>query len=249
MLKKVLCLLLVLACSVMLFACGGNGSSADLESGSQGNNEDKELTGGENGEGESDGKMPLGSSTKPDYTNDGAFFETIKNSAYNVITTKTETSHPVFGDSLTCVDLYRTIIYSSTHYEIICNQQLFSEIGAGGYIQQLPERTVAYIGGEYFVDGVKADYKPDEAAMQFKVDLNPQNLGNYTITDEKLTTKLTVAEAREVLGVTLNANGKIDFTVTTNGVALYKIEIDYKCGESSVHIETTHTFDPAYVEK
>lgn len=251
MLKKVLCLLLVFACSATLFACAAdNGGSADLGSGEQNGDNDKDFE--EGTEEEPGSKLPLDGKTELDYAREGAFFETISGSVYNLIKTKIETSNPVFGDSITCVDVYETRIYSESHYDFIYKQQVFNNVGDGDSLTtQLPEHTITYNNGEYLVDNVKVSARPDEASLQVVLNLDPAYLGSYSVSEGRdvLTTKLTAAELKEVLGITVNATGKIDFVVTTNGVSLYKIEVDYMCGDNSVHIETTYTYDPAMTPK
>ena len=243
-------MLLVFACSVTLFACvASNGGSANLGSGSQ-NEDDEELeeeTEDEENPADKDPDENTPDGGKDDLGNaaEAEFFETVNKSVYNLITTKTETSNSMFGDSITCVDLYRTTIYSDTHYELWYQQEVFNNVGTGDSItSKLPEHTIVYKDGEYSMDGQKVTARPDENMLGVKVSLLPANLGKYSVSEDgtRLTTKLTASELNAILGITVNASGKIDFTVETNGVSLYKIDIDYMHGENRVHIETTYTY-------
>jgi hypothetical protein len=112
--------------------------------------------------------------------------------------------------------------------------------------------TVYYKDGKYSTDGKSwsAD-APDVTAFSFKLDLNKENLGEYELKRNTLSTTLTVENAEKVLGIKLGnvADDSISFKVKTNGSYLTGVEISYTSttGES-VYIDTSYTYTPAQVE-
>ena len=250
MFKKVLCLLLVIVCSVAFFACGTNGDNTD------GPNNDP--TGGvtgdtppgdeeEDGSGsEEDVSGSLGEDATVDYALEQMFFSAVNSSEYNIITTKTETSNSMFADVAPCTGFYQTTILDGDNYSFYYWYETYNRIGEGnGELKTKTDpHTILYMDGEYFYDGNKVYANPDPAVLNVKLNLDTEYLGAYTISKDgtKLTAKVSAANINSVLGVAVSATGDVNLTVEINGSSLYMITVEYVSGEDRVRIETSYTY-------
>ena len=247
MLKKVLCLLLVLALSAAFFACGDNGA-ADLGTGG----DDDKTTQGEGGNVEPEtnepGKKPIDDKTTVDHLRAQVFFNTVNNSTYNYIKTKSEISNPMFGETEACISSYETIILGENSYRLTYSREQFYNPGEGNgedIKYREPEHVIVYDNGVYTFDGVRVVENPDPTVLNVKLALDTKYLGNYTLSEDgtKLTTKVTVSDIQSVLGITVNATSQVSLGIEINGASLYMITVDYENGNNHVHIETSYTYN------
>ena len=245
MLKKVLCLLLVLACSVALFACGNNDNNTTDLGGSSGNGGDKNPSAETEPEDKNPDKELIDDKTTLDYAREQAFFAAISNSRYNLITTKTETSNPVFEEIGPATSFYEFSISDGGDYALSYWQESFNKIGDGSIKTERVSHEVLYKDGEYFYDGNKVTENPDTNALNYKIEFDPQYLGSYAISEDGcvLTAKVSALELERIFGVCLNATSTFDLKVEIRGGSLYMITVDYSNNSDSVHIETSYTYE------
>lgn len=248
MLKKVICLLLVLACSVALFGCLGtadadkNTPDGSENEKTENNNPSTEKPGGDTSTGEGD--TEIDGKTQAALIREQNFFAAVNNSRPNVIATLTNTTHAKLG---TCVGYYRTTIFDENNYSFYYEYEKFNNVGEGAKPKEtVGPATIYYKDGKYSLDNESWIYEnPDPAVLNVKLDLNKNLLGNYVISDDgtELVTKLTVAQAEKVLGVKIYSTGDIKLTVKTDGTRLWKISVDYKYNQTSLNIETSYTYE------
>lgn len=248
MLKKVVCLLLVLACSVALFACGNNDNGAADLGGSTGNGGDKTASEGKETDGKTPDKELIGDKTTLDYAVEQAFFAALGNSRYNLITTKTETSNPMFEEIGPSTSFYEFSIMGDGNYALSYWQETFNRVGEGNIKTERVSHEILYKDGEYFCDGEKVTANPNPNALNYKLEFDPQYLGSYTVSDDGnggyiLNTKVTALELESILGVSLSATSTFDLKVEVSGGSLYMITVDYSNNSDSVHIETSYTYE------
>ncbi len=253
MLKKVLCLLLVLACSVALFACGNNDKgSADL-GGQTSNGGDKNPSEGNETEDKNTDKELVADKTVDDYALEQAFFKAINDSRYNLITTKIETSNPVFEEIGPITSFYQFSLSDGENYELLYWRESLNEIGSDSMKTKFGPYVVLYEDGEYFYgkegeELVKVLDNPDPDALDYKFELNLQHLGTYTISNDGLggyvlSAKVSSAELESIFGVSLSADSTFDIKVEISGGSLYMINVDYVNNGNSIHIETSYTYE------
>lgn len=248
MLKKVLCLLLVLACSVALFACGGDGNGAADLGGAAGDGVDKSPSGDNTPADKETDKELVDDKTTVDYAREQAFFTVVNNSRYNLITTKTETWNSLL-EGETCIGFYETTVFGEDHYSYYYWAERFNNIGESENGQIKSERephTILYKDGEYFYDGNKVSENPDPNALNVKFALDTECLGSYTISEDGtiLTTKISAADVEELFGVVISATSEVDLKIEIRGSSLYMTTLDYYCGKNGVHMETSYIYDP-----
>ena len=243
MLKKVLCLLLVLATSVVLFACGGSENANTNPSENNPpvvNNPSDDKTGEETG----GNKEFVDNKSEVDLAREQTFFAVVNNSKPNVIVTQTNTTDSKLG---TAVGFYRTTIYGDGEYSFYYEYEVFNKIGEGDKLKEkIGPATIYYKDGQYSLDNEVWVYdNPDPAALNVKLELDKKLLGNYTVSADgtELKTKVSAADAEKILGVKITATTKIDITVKTDGTHLWNIAVDYTNGNTAVHIETSYTYE------
>lgn len=244
MLKKVICLLLVLACSTVLFACVPTGTANTNppvnNSPSVNNNTNKNPSSGNQNtdKNESGDKEFIDNNTTVDTYKDQAFFAMIQNSNPNVITTRTTVNNSKLGEAY---GFYRTTIFGADDYSFYYEYDKFNEIGAKDRIEHVGPSTIYYKDGAFSSDGEH----PDSDVLNAKLDVNRQYLGNYKLSGDgtSLETKITAANAEKVFGVKIAATSSVKLVIETNGTYLSKITVEYTNNDSSVYIETSYTYE------
>ena len=244
MLKKVLCILLILTCSMAIFACGDN-STASVNPPAENQPEVPEQnpeTETENGEVAD--KEFVNDQTEVNNAKEQTFFSVVNNSKPNKIVTVAQTTHSVLG---TCEGRYETVIYGDGDYSFYYRYQKFNKIGEGDkLIEDIGPGMIYYHDGQYFLDEEKTVYaNPDPAVLDVKLELNKNSLGNFVISADgtQLTTKISAADAKKVLGVDIDATSNVEITVKTDGTHLWNVSVDYSNGETKLHIETSYTYE------
>ena len=244
MLKKVICLLLVLAFSVSLFACAAD-STADSGEKTEdpaldGNNPDNPPADGP----DSSDKEFIDDTTTVDRTNEITFFTNVNKSNPNVIVTKTSSSHKTLG---ACEGYFVTTIYGENDYTFSFDYSKFNKIGEGPMIEKVPADTVICKDGEYKLasTGATVSVIPDQLAMNLMLNIDKDYLGKYTInsTADKLTTKVNAQQAENIFGVKISATSDISITITTDGTHLSGITVEYTSGDVTTQINTSYTYE------
>ena len=244
MLKKAICLLLVLTFSLALFGCVSNGTASIFQK-----NEDPEQSEGGNTPGDaqkpgSTDKEFLGDNVTVDRSNEITFFTNINKSTPNVIVTKTSSSHSKLG---ACEGYYVTTIYGENDYTFYYEYSKFNKVGEGPRIEAVPADTIICQNGEYRLasTGETVSAVPDLLAMNVMLNINKEYLGNYTISAsaDKLTTKVTAQQAENIFGVKIAATSDISITITTDGTHLSGITVEYTDGEVTTQLNTSYTYE------
>lgn len=243
MLKKVICLLLVLVCSFALFACGEEKPSTDTNTPGDGTTSqppapekpgEDSSTGGEDNNG-----------NQADTTREQTFFAVVNNSHPNEIVTVTSTSNAKLGS---CVGYYKTVITGENSYSFEYEYQKFNSIGEGTEkISTVGPHTVTYADGMYTLeDGTSVYIHPDSNVMDVKLDLNKAYLGSYAVSGDgtQLTTAVSAENAEKLLGVKITATSQVEITVKTNGTYLSEIMVSYVNGNNTVVLTTSYTYVP-----
>ena len=244
------------ACSAVLFACAGEGTAntnppTNENQGAVNNNNPSSNTNNTNGntqqkpsEDSSENKDFVNDKTEVDAAREQTFFSVVNNSHPNVIVTQTNTTHSKFG---TCVGYYRTTIFSDDNYSFYYEYEKFNKIGEGTGIKgTVGPHTIYYKDGKYSLDNEAWVYDhPDPEVLNVKLDLNKQYLGNYVISSDstQLVAKLNAANAEKVLGIKIEATSNVEITIKTDGTHLWNIVVEYTCGETTVHIATSYTYE------
>lgn len=243
MLKKVICLLLVLACSAALFACGG---AAPDDNNSFVNNE---------GEGADKNKNPgdkefIDDKSEIEESNDQAFFALINSSRPNRITTQTTVTNPKLGS---CTGFFDTKIISESEYELYYQYEKFNRIGEGTGLKTLVgPHTIYYNDGQYSLD-TKDNWvleHPDSEVLNVKLDLSRQNLEGYTLSSDgrQLVANVSAESAENILGIDVGDASTVEITVISDGTHLWKVNIKYSDGTNNIYIETSYTYEPVSAE-
>ncbi len=250
MLKKLLCLMLVLACSFSLFACQ-NGESANIPDG----DEDNINNPGDNGSGDGDeGETPAG----PGFVDDKvelepsecySYIALVNNSNPNVITTK-ETVVSRLGN---LTSTYKTYINGEEDYTFEYLYERFNVIGEGNDIKySVPANgefgTVYYKNGSYSYDGKNwTTSSPDSNILNVKFTLTRENLDKARklteTADGSLIIETSAAEAEKILGVKIPTKTNVAITLVSNGLRLWKIVVEYSQEANSVLLETSYTYE------
>lgn len=248
MLKKVICLLLVLALSAALFSCvaGGvadngseNGDSAERDD----NNLDNQQEPEDKEESKDSDKELIDDKGNVDIANEITFFSNVNKSNPNVIVTKTSSNHSKLG---ACEGYFVTTIYADDDYTFYFDYSKFNKIGEGPIIEKIPADTVICKNGEYVLESTGASVwaVPDVLAMGLMLNIDKDYLGNYTIneTADKLTTTVNSQQAYNIFGVEIDASA-ITLIITTDGTHLSGITLEYKIGEVTTQINTSYTYE------
>ena len=247
MLKKVICLLLVLAFSAALFACASSeGSTVD-----NGEKPDDSISAPADKDGnktpadsQPTDKELVDSNGTVDLSKEITFFANVNKSNPNVIVTKTSDSHSKLG---ACEGYFVTTIYGENDYTFYYDYSKFNKIGEGDRIEKIPADTVICKDGEYRLasTGEIVTAVPDQLVMNVMLNISKEYLGSYTIneTADKLTTKVTAAQAENIFGVKIAATSDISITITTDGTHLSGIVIEYSNGLISTQINTSYTYE------
>ena len=249
MLKKVICLLLVLAFSAALFACGGNGTTANTNT--PADNAENENAGGnekpndEKGNEEQRDPEFVGDETTVNSANDQLFFSIVNSSLPNVIVTKTTTTNSKLGD---CNGFYTTTIFGEGNYVFEYEYERFNSLGASSMKETVGPHTIYFKDGTYAFDSEDnvVYAHPDPDVIDVRLDLSKQYLGSYTLSTDgtKLTAKVNAENASKILGISIVAKGDVTLTVETDGTHLWKIIVDYAYDASNtIHIETSYTYE------
>lgn len=251
MFKKVVCLLLVLACSVVLFACGNNGNGSANLGGPTGGDDNKTTSegSGETGDKTTDKEL-VADKTVNDYALEQAFFKAISNSRYNLIKTKIETSSPTFEELGPITSLYQFSLLDDGDYELEFTREAYNKVGEETMKTSTGPCVVLYEDGEYFYgekgeELVKVTKNPDPNALDYKLEFDPQYLGSYTISEDGciLSAKVGALDLERILGVSLSATSAFDLKIEIRGGSLYMVTLDYSNNSDSVHIETSYTYE------
>lgn len=241
MMKKTLCLLLLLICSLALFACGAEAPVAQ-----QPTNDDVVVNAPQ---------APLTAVMRnikevatsagiPLSADDAAFFLLVADSQPNKIVTVTNTT-----DKSTRINYegkYWTFIESDGSYRFDYDYEKASTIGEADQSKVEFEGTVLYKNGLFSTDD-GANWTgglPDVSILDVKLNLDVANLGSYRITKNGTTLRAVVdaAAAEKILGVDINTDGEVTIEVVTNGTRLWKISVEYENAVASVSIETSYTY-------
>jgi|GEM_PF-6982295 len=244
MLKKVICLLLVLACSTALFACVNTGTANTNppvnNPPSVNNNTNKNPSSGNQttDNNESGNKDFIDDNTTVDTYKDQAFFAMIQNSNPNVITTRTTVNNSKLGEAY---GFYKTTIFGADDYSFYYEYDKFNEIGAKDRIEHVGPFTIYYKDGEYSSD---AEH-PDSDVLNAKLSIERQYLGTYKLSSDgtSLETKITAANAEKIFGIKIAATSSVKLVIETNGTYLSKISVEYTNNNDSVYIETSYTYE------
>ena len=238
--KKVICLLLVLSCSIALVACSGIGTANTTIPETQ-TPATENTTPAPEKEGEASDKEFVNDTTETDSSRAQIFFSAVNNSNPNVIVTQTNTTNSAIG--ATAVGFYRTTIYGEDNYSFEYEYEKFTKIGEGS----APTYPAAS-GVIYYKNGVyegHEDYSPDFDVLGAKLDLKKEYLGNYVISADgsQLTTKISAADAEKIFGIKINATSTVEITVKTDGTHLWNITIDFSYKDTKLHLETSYTYE------
>jgi len=243
--KKVLCLLLVLACSVALVACAGIGTANKLPAPGNENNETED-TGKPNvkDEGNESDKDFVDDKTEVDLSREQIFFSAVNNSQPNLIVTKTAVTNSAL--EATATGFYRTEI-NGENYVFSYKYDKFNKIGEGtSQISTVGPHTIEYTDGHYFLDGTEVYARPNPEVLNVDLNLNKNLLGNYVISvdGDRLDTKVSAANAEKILGVKISATGDVQITVQTDGTHLWMVSVSYTDNQTKVTIDTSYTYEP-----
>ena len=242
--KKVLCLLLVLACSVALVACAGIGTANKLPAPNNEKNETEETDNPtvKDDENESD-KNFVDDKTEVDLSREQIFFSAVNNSQPNLIVTKTAVTNSAI--EATATGFYRTEI-NGENYVFSYKYDKFNKIGEGSsQMSTVGPHTIEYIDGQYFLDGVEVYARPNPDVLNVDLNLNKKLLGNYTISvdGDQLVTNVSAADAEKILGVEISATGTVQITVKTDGTHLWMVSVSYTNNQTKVTIDTSYTYE------
>lgn len=253
MLKKALCLILILACSLSLFACQSDeGASAP--------NDDTDSINNPGGSGSENGNENKG----PGFVDDTVVLEPsecysyialVNNSRPNVITTQETVINSKLGD---IKGIYKTTILGEDEFVFEYLYERFNPIGEGDGIKYtVPENgefgTIYYKDGAYSFDGERwLTSHPDSNVLNVRLALTKENLDNarkLTESDDgKLTIETSAAEAEKILGVKISTKRSVVITLVSNGLRLWKINVEYSQESNNVLLETSYTYEQTKTE-
>ena len=233
MVKKIVCLLLILACSLAIVACGNNAATPS----------------GENPPAENPENNPPVDEPEEELP-DAAFFELIENSKPTVIDTYTYTEDKSTKKGYEGV--YKTTVYSDTSYSFDYSYQKANKVSVETIGQPSileVSGSVIYENGLYSVDGGETWFSevPDVDALGIKLDINRDYLGKYSMSKDgkTLTARISPANAEKLLGISeINAKGSVTVRIISNGTYLWKLNVEYENDSASVSIQTTYSYVP-----
>lgn len=220
MIKKLVCLLLLLTCSFALFACDGEDTPPQ--------------------------DTPPAETQLPD----AEFFEMVKNSDPNMISTVTTTTDK--NTKIPYNGKYDTYIEEDGSYRFEYEYQLalpvsLENIGKPSAVET-KNGTILYKDGLYSTDGENwGSAAPETDVLNVKLDLNRDYIGEYKMSKDGKTLTATVSaeNAEKILGVKINATKDVVIKISTNGTYLSRIIVDYENKAATVKIDTSYAYVPA----
>ncbi len=234
MVKKIVCLLLILACSLAIVACGNNAAAP-----STGNNPPAGPDKPNPPADDPDEELP-----------DAAFFELVKNSKPTVVDTYTYTEDK--NTKKGYEGFYKTILYPDSSYSFDysyqkANRVSVESIGQPSLIEV--SGTILYANGLYSVDGGETWFGeiPDVDALDIKLDINRDYLGKYSMSKDgkTLTARISADNAEKLLGISeINAEGNVTVRIVSNGTYLWKLNVEYENAAAIISIQTTYSYVP-----
>ncbi len=175
---------------------------------------------------------------------DQSFFDIIANSKPTKITTLSNYSAEN-ADSLK--GEFQTIIVEDG-FEFTYNYERFATVEDAAESNKVEVAgAVIFKDGLYSTDGGNTwDAElPDVDALNFKLNISAENLGEYTLSADntELTTTLSKDQAEVLLGIELDTNSDVKVTIKTNGKYLTRVMIYYSTEYADVSIETSYTYN------
>lgn len=174
------------------------------------------------------------------------FIDTVNSSSPTRIITQTsynDSENTLRGRFETTVDgSNTTLTYSYQSYELPS-----ADKDPDAYIRT-SEGTVYYKDGLYSTDGENwGTDVPSASAMQVKLALSIDCLGDYKISDDgkTLTAKITAEQAEKLLGIKLSATEDgISLTIAHDGTHLRSISVSYATANAVlVTLETSYSYN------
>lgn len=252
MLKKALCLILVLVCSFSLFACQSDENASNPKDDKESINNPGDSgsdAGGSEGPGFVEDKVEIEPSESYSY------IALVNNSNPNVITTQETIMNSKLGD---LKSTYKTFIYGEEDYAFEYLYERFNLIGEGKDMKYtVPANgevgTVYYKGGLYSTDGENwSTSHPDSNILNVKFTLTKENLDKARklteSADGSLTIETSAAEAEKILGVKISTKRNVAITLVSNGLRLWKIIVEYSQDTNKVLLETSYTYEQIKTE-
>ncbi len=223
MIKKIICLLLLLTCSFALFACGEEEPPVD--------------------------DVPPADTSLPDEE----FFEMVSLSAPNkIVTVNTVTvsaSETYVGEFTTTIMQDGSIVHEYTYEEK--REASLENLGKPGS-KEINEGEIVYKNGLYSYDGEESwtTEAPDESILNVKFDLNRDYIGEYKMSKDGKTLTATVnsENAEKILGIKINAKGDVTIKVATNGTYLDAVTVTYATAKATVKVDTSYNYEPVSSE-
>ena len=213
MVKKLICMLLVLTCAFALFACGEDEPPVNNENGNGNQNENPPVV-----------ELP-----------DAAFFELIENSDPNRITTVTSTTDKSSKVGTVYNGIYDTVINADGSYKFDYSYEIMRTASLGNVGESSKETisgSILAADGLYSVDGGQtwSGAIPDVNVLNVKLDLNRDYLGEYRMSKDGKTLTATVSaeNAQKILGIKISTTGNVTVKVESNGTYLAKISVSYE---------------------
>lgn len=175
---------------------------------------------------------------------DRAFFDTIANSKPTNITTLT--NYAVSGEDSLGGE-FQTLI-GEDGFEFTYSYERYARIEDAAESNKVTvEGTVIFKNGLYSTDGglTWGAELPDVDALNFKLNITAENLGEYTLSSDntELNTTLSADKAEALLGIKLDTASDVEVTVKTNGKYLTRVMVYYTTERASVSIETSYTYN------
>ncbi len=176
------------------------------------------------------------------------FIKVVNSSVPTKITT--QTTYSVSKSEITFRGRYETILYGSD-FEMSYKYEDFADPSTAtdpeAYMQT-HEGTVYYHDGLYSTDGENwAASAPSVTTMQVKLELDPKNLGEFTISRDgkTLTTVISAEDAKEILGITIGVTEDgVKLTIGHDGQNLRSIKVSYSTENASVvSLDTSYSYE------
>ena len=254
MLKKALCLILVLVCSLSLFACQSGESASNPSDDNDVINNPAGSGSEEGSESGSEGPSFVGDKEEVEPSEYYSYIALVNNSSPNVITTQ-ETVTSRLG---ALKSNYKTYVLGEEEYRFEYIYERFNLIGEGEDMKYtVPANgevgTIYYKDGSYSRDGENwITSHPDSNVLSVKLTLTKENLDKARklkeSADGALTIETTAAEAEKILGVKISTKGSVSITLVSNGLRLWKIVVEYSQDANSVLLETSYTYEQIETE-
>lgn len=231
MVKKLICMLLVLTCAFALFACGEEEPPVnnDNNNGNQNQNPPEVV-------------LP-----------DAEFFELIENSEPNRITTVTATTDLKDSAETVYNGLYDTVINADGSYKFDYSYEIMRSASldnVGESSKELISGSILAANGLYSVDGGEtwSGSMPDVNVINVKLDLNREYIDGYKLSKDgkTLTVNVSAENAEKILGVKIVTNEDhkdVTIKVESNGTYLSKITVSYENDNVKASIITSYTYE------